>query len=113
MQDIELFQSLLGLEAPWTVVNVELDTESEEIHLHIEHPRGTKFCCPECQQELACYDHTEERRWRHLDSCHSLLDTRLFELLLYHHQMHLHQLLVQLNLVNLFVLECHIVVKLY
>ncbi|MFN5917598.1 MAG: transposase family protein, partial [Planctomycetota bacterium] len=28
-----------------------------------------KFCCPECQEELACYDHAEERRWRHLDLC--------------------------------------------
>lgn len=35
----------------------------------MDHPRGTKFCCPECEQELPCYDHAVERRWRHLDSC--------------------------------------------
>ncbi len=27
------------------------------------------FCCPECKKQLSCYDHGEERQWRHLDSC--------------------------------------------
>ena len=35
----------------------------------VDHPRGTKFCCPDCNTELPCHDHAEERRWRHLDSC--------------------------------------------
>jgi transposase len=39
------------------------------IQVSVEHSVGTKFCCPECQKELACHDHAEERRWRHLDSC--------------------------------------------
>jgi hypothetical protein len=34
-----------------------------------EHPGGTKFCCPDCQKQLPCHDHGEERQWRHLDSC--------------------------------------------
>ena len=33
---------------------------------------GTRFCCPECDRELATYDHAEERTWRHLDSCQFL-----------------------------------------
>lgn len=69
MQDKELYQHLLGLTAPWTVKEVELKVEAQEIDVHVDHPRGTKFCCPECQLELPCYDHGEERRWRHLDSC--------------------------------------------
>lgn len=69
MQDRELYQQLLCLDSPWTVSQVELRLEDQEILVHVEHPRGTKFRCPECERELACYDHAEERRWRHLDSC--------------------------------------------
>ena len=69
MQDKELYQHILGIDSPWSVSAVELDTPSEEIRVHVSHPRGTRFVCPECEQELPCYDHAEERRWRHLDSC--------------------------------------------
>jgi transposase len=34
-----------------------------------EHPRRTRFACPECERELAVYDHSEKRVWRHLDNC--------------------------------------------
>jgi transposase len=69
MQDKELYQHILGLTSPWTVADVKLDVAEEEIQVKVEHPVGTKFCCPECQKEFACYDYAEERRWRHLDSC--------------------------------------------
>ena len=69
MQDTELFQHILGLNSPWTVTSVDLDTEGEQIDVHVGHPDGTKFCCPECDESLACYDHVAERKWRHLDSC--------------------------------------------
>jgi len=69
MQDKKLYQHILGLQSPWTVSEVKLDLQSQEIRVRVEHPRGTKFCCPDCRQELPCYDHGEERQWRHLDSC--------------------------------------------
>lgn len=69
MQDKELYQVILGLDSPWTVSEIELDTDDGEIRVQVDHPRGTKFRCPDCEQELPCYDHAEERRWRHLDSC--------------------------------------------
>ncbi len=69
MQDKELYQQILGLSSPWQVSSVELDKASLEIRVRVEHPRGTKFCCPDCNTELPCHDHAEERRWRHLDSC--------------------------------------------
>jgi transposase len=69
MQDKELYQHILGLSSPWTVRDVKLDMENQEIRVQVDHPRGTRFCCPECQQDLPCYDHGEERQWRHLDSC--------------------------------------------
>jgi transposase len=69
MQDKELYQHLLGLTAPWPLSEVKLDMQSQEIHVKAEPPRGTKFCCPDCQKQLPRYDHGEERQWRHLDSC--------------------------------------------
>ncbi len=69
MQDKELYQQILGLSSPWQVTSVELDHAHLEIRVRVDHPRGTKFCCPDCNTELPCHDHAEERRWRHLDSC--------------------------------------------
>jgi len=69
MRDEELYQQILGLHSPWSVDQGELDQEASEINVNVEHPRGTKFCCPECDRELPCHDHTEPRRSRCLDSC--------------------------------------------
>ena len=69
MQDKELYQHLLGLESPWSVSEVTLNMEEQQIDVCVEHPSGTKFCCPECGKSLACYDHVRDRQWRHLDSC--------------------------------------------
>ncbi|MEI8018406.1 MAG: ISL3 family transposase [Schlesneria sp.] len=69
MQDRELYQQILGLKTPWKVSEVELSIEQQQVDVFVEHPTGTKFCCPECQESLSCYDHAEERCWRHLDSC--------------------------------------------
>ena len=69
MQDKELYQHLLGLDSPWSVSEVTLNMEEQQIDVCVEHPSGTKFCCPECGKSLACYDHVRYRQWRHLDSC--------------------------------------------
>ncbi|HEY0980857.1 ISL3 family transposase [Schlesneria sp.] len=69
MQDRELYQQILGLKSPWTVSGVALNIEQLRVEVRVEHPSGTRFCCPDCQRELSCYDHTEECQWRHLDSC--------------------------------------------
>jgi transposase len=31
--------------------------------------QGVRWPCPECGVELSTYDHSDERAWRHLDSC--------------------------------------------
>ena len=69
MRDTELYQHLLGVVAPWTVRTVELSVQDGRVDVWVEHPRGTRFGCPECERELSVYDHCEERAWRHLDSC--------------------------------------------
>jgi transposase len=69
MRDTELYQHLLGVVAPWTVRTVELSVQDGRVDVWVEHPGRTRFGCPECERELSVYDHSEERAWRHLDSC--------------------------------------------
>jgi transposase len=69
MRDTELYRHLLGLEEPWTVGEVKLAIADPRVDVWVEHGAGAHWSCPECSQELPLYDHSEERSWRHLDSC--------------------------------------------
>ena len=69
MRDTELYRHLLGVVAPWEVSRVELSVADGQVDVWVEHPRRTRFGCPECDRQLPVYDHSEERGWRHLDSC--------------------------------------------
>ena len=69
MRDTEIYRQLLGLVEPWEVIWVKLSVESGRVDVWVEHSRLTRFACPECDQVFPVYDHTEERAWRHLDSC--------------------------------------------
>jgi len=69
MRDVELYRHLLGMEPPWTVTRVELGLKEQRIDVWVGHGEGLRWPCPECGVELALYDHSEEREWRHLDSC--------------------------------------------
>jgi len=68
MQDTKLFETILGLQAPWHIARVALDTATARVDLWAEHD-DTRWPCPECEQVLPCWDHAEERTWRHLDTC--------------------------------------------
>jgi transposase len=72
MDSVELYRQLLGLTAPWTVGRVDLDVARQQVEVHVGHPAGQRFACPECGRELGVYDHLAERVWRHLDSCQFL-----------------------------------------
>jgi transposase len=72
MDSVELYRQLLGLMAPWTVEKVDLDIAKQHVEVHVGHPAGQRFSCPECGRELGVYDHLAERVWRHLDSCQFL-----------------------------------------
>lgn len=69
MRDTELYQQVLGLVSPWSVERVELDVQRKHVDVWVDHPARISWCCPTCQKPLACYDHAEERIWRHLDTC--------------------------------------------
>ena len=68
MQDTKLFETILGIAAPWHVARVELKTDAKRVDLWLEHD-PTRWSCPDCGTELAGFDHAEERTWRHLDTC--------------------------------------------
>jgi transposase len=66
-QDLLLFQAALGLSDPWQVTSVEFDADAKRLDLRVDFPKGSTFCCPECDRAgLKAYD-TEEKTWRHLD----------------------------------------------
>ena len=69
MQDIALYQQLLGLSEPWFVSSVKLDVGAERVDVEVEHRKDARWQCPVCGKAVALYDHAEERTWRHLDSC--------------------------------------------
>jgi transposase len=69
MQDTKLFETILGIQAPWHISRVVLSPTEERVDLWAKHDDGVRWPCPECGTELAVYDHAEERAWRHLDTC--------------------------------------------
>ena len=68
MQDTKLFETILGIRARWRIARVALDTSGERVDLWAEHADDTSWRCPDCNRELACRDHADERVWRHFDT---------------------------------------------
>jgi transposase len=67
MRDFELYQAILGLRAPWSVTNVVLDVNKQEVFVTVAAGAGP-YPCPECQHHVPGYDR-KPRWWRHLDTC--------------------------------------------
>ena len=72
MRDVDLYRHLLGLLPPWSVSRVELTLKEQRVDVWAEHTKGARWPCPECERDLPLYDHSDERAWRHLDSCQFL-----------------------------------------
>ena len=53
MRDVELYQQLLGLDAPWTVGRAELSVKSEWVDIWAEHAPEVRWPCPECSTLLS------------------------------------------------------------
>lgn len=68
MDDRGLYQTILGLTAPWTVEHVVLQEADEAVEVWVGAVAGTTFACPHCASPAPIHDHVE-RRWRHLDTC--------------------------------------------
>ena len=62
----DLFLRALGLEEPWEVSEIEFSETDQEINIHLDFPRGSRFKCPNCGKDVPAYD-TKEKRWRHMN----------------------------------------------
>jgi transposase len=66
MRVVELYRVLLGLTAPWTVADVDVDMKGQRVVVRVEAGPGP-YPCPECGTPTGRYD-SKRRRWRHLDT---------------------------------------------
>ena len=69
MNDRQLYATILGLQEPWVVSEVEVAGEASEVRVRLALREGTELHCPECKKAVPGYDASSERRWRHLDTC--------------------------------------------
>ena len=62
------YAQLLGLVAPWAIVEVDLDADKATLDIRVVEKDAATFPCPECGAASKLHDHAPERRWRHLDT---------------------------------------------
>lgn len=68
MKDKELYSKILGIQAPWKVIDIELDLKAGEVKVYVAQKDGAKQACPKCGACCPGYD-KRQRQWRHLDTC--------------------------------------------
>jgi len=71
MDVVTFYQRMINPPWPWKVSRVKMSDEKVDrrVDVWLEHAPGVRFSCPHCNEEFPIYDHTPERRWRHLDTC--------------------------------------------
>ncbi len=69
MKITNFYEQILGIEAPWQIVEAKIESSDKSVHIYLDHPPGSQFCCKHCNQPCSVYDHGKERIWRHLDTC--------------------------------------------
>ena len=67
MRDKELYKQILGLQAPWEGMEVELSMAANEVRVYVEHEAEARPICPHCGTPCPGYDE-RSRTWRHLDT---------------------------------------------
>jgi transposase len=67
VRDTDLYRRILGIEPPWTIVDVEVDAGSREVRVKLANLEA-ELPCPTCARPCGRYD-SRQRRWRHLDTC--------------------------------------------
>lgn len=67
MDTQQFYQQLLGLEAPWEVINVDLKLEDQRVDIEMLYNSKSVTC--RCNKQCGIYDHSPRRSWRHLDTC--------------------------------------------
>lgn len=68
MRDKDLYATILGLQAPWQVSDVQLLPKAQEVHVFLSTSGGSQHRCPQCDRLCPGYD-SRRRQWQHLDTC--------------------------------------------
>ena len=68
MDEITLYEKILGINAPWYVSGIEFLEEDRAVNVHVELEPSVQLTCPRCGQPAPRYD-KRARNWRHLDTC--------------------------------------------
>ncbi len=66
MDQIEFFETLLKVERPWYIHDIDLDSKRDVLTITIATSETT-FSCPVCGKDCPKYDF-RPRRWRHLNT---------------------------------------------
>ena len=79
MDDKKLYTKLLKLEPPWFIAKVDFNEKDQRIDIYVDHEPHIRARCPVCEKFYSVYDHSPERVYRHLDTCHmqTLVHVRL------------------------------------
>jgi len=67
VNNLDLFKAALGLQDPWTVASMDFDAAGHRLDLHLDFARGSRFACPEGDEEACAVHDTSAKTWRHLD----------------------------------------------
>jgi tetratricopeptide (TPR) repeat protein len=69
MEAATFYQKLLNLAAPWYVKDVVVEEDAPRVSVYLDHTEAALFACPVCARSIPVCEHTEEKTWRHLDTC--------------------------------------------
>jgi transposase len=68
MDSIQIFTTVLGLESPWQIREIRLEsilTNEQKLHIYLDFTRDYRFTSHTGEQ-ISAYD-TEEKQWQHLN----------------------------------------------
>lgn len=70
MDLFHLYFEMLDLRPPWFVKDILLKIDQKKVNIILNYKEGSRFPCPQCKKHTSIYDHTKQRVWRHLNTCH-------------------------------------------
>jgi hypothetical protein len=75
MAQIKLFEAALGIAEPWQVSDATFAPDQGRLDIYLDFPRGTRFTCPEGDEDACPVHDTESKTWRHLRTSSSIRPT--------------------------------------
>lgn len=68
MDELDLYEQILDLSAPWFVEQVQLSKNTKNVDVYVLCDTDIQLICPKCHAPCPRYD-SRKRSWRHLDTC--------------------------------------------